>query len=113
VIKLCEIIARDPETEISLIMNTKIATLSPETPIQSILYHQEWVEYYSLPVVDQTSLFLGAIRLETIRSILVKSDNKIEELGQTAINALGELYQIGLSGLLKSATDFNSGLSKD
>lgn len=113
VIKLSEMIAKDPETEIRSIMNTKIATLPPETPIQSILYHQEWTEYYSLPVVDQTSLFLGAIRLETVRSILVKSDKKIGELNQTAINALGELYQIGLSGIFKSATDFNSGLSKD
>lgn len=113
VIKLSELIAKNPENEIRLIMNTKITTIPPETPIQSILYHQEWAEYYSLPVVDQKSLFLGAIRLETIRSILVKSDKKIEDLSQTAINALGELYQIGLSGLLKSATDLKSGLTND
>ena len=113
VINLSDLITEDPENEIRLIMNTKIITIPPETPVQSILNHQEWMDYYSLPVVDKTSVFLGAIRLETIRSILVKSDKRMEDLGQTAINALGELYQIGLAGLLKSATDLKSGSSKD
>jgi magnesium transporter len=113
IVNLSELITNDPEKEISQIMNTRIPTISPETPIQSILHHQEWADYYALPVVDRTSLFLGAIRLETIRSILVKSDKKFEELSQTAINALGELYQIGLSGLIKSATDLPSGQTKE
>ena len=94
-------------------MNNKIITIPPETPVQSVLSHQEWTDYYALPVVDQTSVFLGAIRLETIRSILVDSDKRKEELGQTAISALGELYQIGLAGLLKSATDLRSASSKE
>lgn len=113
VINLSELIAKAPENEIKSIVKTKVITIPPETPIQSILYHQEWAEYYALPVVDHTSLFLGAIRLETIRSILVKSEKRMENLSQTAINALGELYQIGLSGLLKSATDLKSGQSND
>jgi magnesium transporter len=112
VINLSDLISMDSENEIRSIMNTKILTIPPETPIQSILYHQEWTDYYAMPVVDQTSLFLGAISLETIRSILAKSHNKMENLSQTTIDALGELYQIGLGGLLKSATDLKSGASK-
>jgi magnesium transporter len=109
VVNLSEMITNNPEKEIRHIMNPSIPAISPETPIQSILHHYEWAEYYALPVVDRTSLFLGAIRLETIRSILVKSDKKFDEQSQTAINALGELYQIGLSGLIKSATDLKTG----
>ena len=112
VINLSDLITEDHEKEIGSIMNTRIITISPETPIQSILYHQEWADYYSLPVVDQTLLFLGVIRLENIRTILVKSDSRMEEINQSAINALGELYQIGLAGLLKSATELKSGPSK-
>ncbi len=113
VISLSDLIAADPGNEIRLIMNSKIITIPPETPVQSILNHQEWMDYYALPVVDKTSVFLGSIRLETIRSILVDSDKRKENLGQTAISALGELYQIGLAGLLKSATDIKSASSKD
>jgi len=113
VISLSDLIAADPGNEIRLIMNSKIITIPPETPVQSILNHQEWRDYYALPVVDKTSVFLGSIRLETIRSILVDSDKRKEDLGQTAISALGELYQIGLAGLLKSATDIKSASSKD
>ena len=113
VINLSDLISEDPENEIRLIMNDKIITIPPETPVQSVLSHQEWTDYYALPVVDQTSVFLGAIRLETIRSILVDSDKRKDELGQTAISALGELYQIGLAGLLKSATDLRSASSKE
>ena len=61
-----------------------------------------------MPVVDNTSLFLGVIKLETIRSILAPSEKRREGLGDDAISALGELYQIGLAGLLKSATDLGS-----
>jgi magnesium transporter len=113
VINLSDLITGDPENEIRSIMNNKIITIPPETPVQSILSHQEWLDYYALPVVDQTSVFLGAIRLETIRSILVDSEKRKEGLSQTAISALGELYQIGLAGLLKSATDIKSGPSKE
>ena len=113
VINLSDLIAEDPQNEIRLIMNNEIITIPPETPIQSILNHQEWTDYYALPVVDQTSVFLGVIRLETIRSILVNTDIRKEDPGKTAISALGELYQIGLAGLLKSATDLKSGQSKE
>ena len=112
-IHISDLIAGNPENEIRLMMNHKIITIPPETPVQSILNHQEWKDYYALPVVDKTSVFLGAIRLETIRSILVDSDKRKEDLGQTAISALGELYQIGLAGLLKSATDIKSASSKE
>ena len=105
VMSLSDLITGDPGMEIKSMMNTKITSLSPETPIQSVLSHQEWQDFYALPVVDNTSLFLGAISLETIRSIVVRSGNKGEDIGQLTISALGELYRLGLAGLIRSATD--------
>lgn len=105
VMSLSDLIAGDPGKNIKSIMITKITTLSPETPIQSVLTHQEWQDLYALPVVDKTSMFLGAIRLETIRTILFQSGSRGEEMGQLTISALGELYRLGLAGLIKSATD--------
>lgn len=108
VLAVSDLITGSSSAGIKSIMSTKISTLSPETPVQSILTHKEWENYYALPIVDNASVFLGAIKLETIRSIVVQAGNKGEETGQEAVFALGELYRIGLNGLLRSAADFQS-----
>jgi Mg/Co/Ni transporter MgtE len=108
VISVSDLITENSQNEISSIMNTRIITLSPDTPIHSIVNHKEWKDFYALPVVDNTSLFLGVIKLETIRAILAPNEIRREGLGDDAISALGELYQIGLAGLLKSASDLGS-----
>jgi Mg/Co/Ni transporter MgtE len=108
VINLSDLISEDPKKEISSIMDTKINALPPETPIQSLLNHQDWKDLYALPVVDNASMFLGIIKLETIRSILTPSEERKERLSEDTVSALGELYQLGLAGLLKSATDLRS-----
>lgn len=105
VISLSDLISGEPEGEIRSLMHTMFTSLSPETPIQSVLNHQEWQNFYSLPVVDHASWFLGTISLETIRAILAQSTNEGEEMGQGVVRALGELYRIGLTGLLRSATE--------
>lgn len=105
VLPLSALITEDPGKKIKSLTNTIITTLSPETPIQMVLSHPEWQNFYALPVVDRTSLFLGIVRLEEIRSILIQSGDKVKEAGQLTINALGELYRLGLAGLIKSATD--------
>ena len=108
VISLSELIQGEPGREIKSMIVTNLTTLSPETPIESVLNRPEWEEFYALPVADHASMFLGAIRLETIRSVLVRSVSKGEEMGQLAITALGELYRLGLAGLLRSAAEIET-----
>jgi len=104
-ISLSALIAAGPHKEIRSMMRTDFHSLSPDTPIQAVLNHEDWKNFYALPVVDQASVFLGVIRLETIRYILVHSINGKEETGQLTIHALGELYRLGLAGLLRSAAE--------
>lgn len=111
-ISLSDLITGEPGAEIRSVMRTSVPTLSPETPIHSVLNHQEWQNFYILPVVDHTSFFMGAIRLETVRSIQATSGNRGEEMGQLTISALGDLYRIGLAGLLRSATNLAEPPSK-
>lgn len=112
VISISDLITGEQGAEIRSMMVTKLTTLSPDTPIDSVLSHQEWQDFYALPVVDHASLFLGTISLETIRALLAESGSKGEEMDQMAISALGELYRLGLAGLIRSATDIES-LSKE
>lgn len=108
VVSLSDLITGKPGHEIKSIMKTRLTTLSPETPIQSLINHPKWLEFYALPVVDPRSVFLGAISLETIRSMLYQPGTRGEEMGQLAISALGELYRLGLAGLLRSAIEVDS-----
>ncbi len=104
-ISLSALIVADKGQEIRSMMRTDLNTLSPETPLQAVLTNQDWKKFYTLPVVDKDSLLLGVIKLETIRSILLHSGSRAEETGQLTINALGELYRLGLAGLLRTAAD--------
>jgi hypothetical protein len=61
-----------------------------------------------MPVVNSTQDFIGVIRLATVRDIKFKSDKISEDHSKETIGALGDLYHIGLAGLLRVATDFKS-----
>lgn len=112
VIALSDIITGDPDGEIKSIMNTKYTTLSPETPIQSVVSHHGWQSLYALPVVDYSSIFLGVISLESIRSVLASSGTEPEDMSRMTVNALGELYRLGLSGLVRSVTELRNSRGK-
>lgn len=105
-VRISDLFSKDPHTEITKIMNKNFPTIPPETPFQSLLNHDDWMKLYTLPVVDKNGVFQGVIRLETIRKVTLKPDKKIDKQTLTTINALGELFQIGLGALLRSATDF-------
>lgn len=108
VIKLSKLITELPKKEIRSIMETSLDTIAPETPIQSVLNHPGWQNQYLMPVVDKSQIFLGAINLATVRKIKIKSDKILKDHSKDAIGALGDLYHIGLAGLLRVATDLKS-----
>lgn len=107
-IKLSKLITELPKKEIRSIMETNIGTIAPETPIQSVLNHPGWQDRYVMPVVDISQVFLGVINLATVRKIKINSDSILKDHSKDTIGALGDLYQIGIAGLLKVATDFKS-----
>lgn len=105
VLSLSEILTGKPGALIKSVMSKVTTALSPETPIQSVISHHEWNDFFALPVVDQSSLFLGVIRLETIRTVQLQEGNRVEDMGKETIGALGDLYRLGIAGLLRSATE--------
>jgi magnesium transporter len=62
--------------------------------------HPGWIEHGSLPVVDAGRVYLGAVRQERLRSLLLGSARERRTRGGVeAVIALGELYWLGLTGL--------------
>lgn len=105
VINMRELMLARPGDQLSAVMHTKVARLSAGLNFEAILNHPGWQEYHALPVVEEGDILLGAIRYETLRRI--ERESKKSRFPRQAIiasNALGELYQIGLSGLIRSAT---------
>jgi hypothetical protein len=67
----------------------------------AILAHPGWRRFHALPVVDRDAVLLGAIRYQTFRGLEdAARDQSRRADAVTTVFALGELYWLGLSGLL-------------
>ena len=103
IIKLEDLLVADKDDKISSIMKKDVPILFADTLIEAVLLHPGWLEYYALPVVDRAEILVGTVKLETIRQITINSDQKNKKQAMQAGSALGELFRIGLTGLVRSA----------
>jgi magnesium transporter len=103
-VRIHEMLHLDPDTLISTIIHTDIWKLSAHSDRQAILMNPGWREFHTLPVTDKEGIFLGVIDYQTIRRLeqdTIKPLHRNPQKETTA--AMGELFWIGLSGLLKGA----------
>ncbi len=107
IVTLENLIAAEPKELISDIIDTEIPHLFAEVEIQKILDHPGWVDYNALPVTDRSGVFLGALDQGSVRKVDTDKKRKMPRHAVLASNALGELYRIGLSGLIYSTAERN------
>lgn len=105
VVKIEELIAAEPKELTANIMDTEIPRLFAEVEIQKILNHPGWADYHTLPVTDRSGVFLGALEQGMIRKVDTDKKRKMPRHAILASNALGELYRIGLSGIIYSTAE--------
>jgi Mg/Co/Ni transporter MgtE len=112
IVDLHQLIRGNTKDELRTIIDTNIPKLFPQINVKSISDHKGWQEYYALPVTDGDDLFLGVITLELIRNFIeAKSKKELRQFSATG-SALGELYRIGLSGLIRSAAEITTKTEK-
>jgi len=102
IVKLEDLVIADPKEKIISLVRKDIPRLYSEVEIGKIADHPGWEEYNALPVVDREDIFLGALFYSVVKK---SGKDKIRGIPRHAImasNALGELYRIGLSGLIYS-----------
>ena len=105
VMNMRELLLLDPEEKILAVMKSSVTQLAAHLDFQEILNHPGWQDYHVLPVVDATGIFTGVIRYKTLKRIERESRKNVPpRLEIAAGNALGDLFRIGFSGLLRSAT---------
>jgi predicted transcriptional regulator len=104
VLTMRELLQSESEKMLSEVMNTDISSLPIQLSYRSILIHPGWQDYHALPVIDQDGILVGAIGYRTLKALQKKSlqDQQPGHLSKASL-ALGELYWLALSGLLKAS----------
>ncbi len=91
------------------VMDSHPVRISDHAKREDILAHPGWTEQHLLPVVDRAGHLQGVLPYKVIR--VLEEEGMGEEPGGEAVAsagaALGELYGVGLKGLIKG---FGSGL---
>jgi len=101
-VKLKELLMADRDITLEELMITDIPRFLPETPIKNVLDHPAWYEYRYIPVIDQSEKLLGALPYRMTKETTYKASGQTtKEILETG-SALGELYLVGLTGLLQS-----------
>lgn len=104
IVRLKELLVAEQTDTLKNLMITSVPKLFSGTPIKSIINHPAWLEYRYIPVIDNSEKLLGTIAYSTVIRLNPKSDKPpTNELMETG-SALGDLYLIGLTGLLKSVS---------
>jgi len=105
-IELKELIKTDESKPIREVMNPNPPKILADMNINTLL--EGWggwdKSFPFLPVVDLHGIFLGVITWETLTNIN-KMEKTMDRHAQQASMALGDLYQIGFSSLIRSASE--------
>ena len=107
VISLKELLFANSQSLLSELMHIEVLAINANMNYRRILSHPGWQKSHLLPVVDENNILLGVIHHKTLRNMDFneKTNTQAMQISNTS-NALGELYKIGLSGLIKTATTF-------
>lgn len=102
IVRLEKLLLADHSSPITSIMTTAIPKFYADMPLIGIVNHPAWYEYNSIPIVDGSERLLGALPYSRTQELKGKKEGQLtKDLLETS-TALGELYRIGLTGVLQS-----------
>ncbi|AWX45820.1 hypothetical protein HME9304_02850 [Flagellimonas maritima] len=103
VVRLKQLLLADKNSKLEELNIRPTPNFFTDTPIKKIFNHNAWYENRHVPVINRSKKLLGTLSYKAIMNIRSKdTDNSTRGILQTG-SALGELYLIGLTGLLQSA----------
>lgn len=98
-LNLRELLLARPSERIERIMTRQTLCLRAMDDQLAVIAHPGWQRVHSLPVVDERGTYLGAVRYATLRRLEAEL-LRARDAGGPTVNALGELFWAGMSGLL-------------
>lgn len=102
VLDLAELMQADPDAPLRTLIGPGVTWLAADAPLESVFAHPGWRTLDALPVVDRDGRFLGALRHRRMREL--QEQRSAPDDGDRAVRAvmaLGEIYWLGLCGLLQ------------
>lgn len=102
VVEVAGLFAADPQAPVSSVTRPTIDWVRVEMPLEAVEAHPGWQQYDVLPVVDAHQRLVGLIRHRRLRQL--DRDGAVsrhDDHGVRTLVALGEVYWLGLSGLLQ------------
>lgn len=100
VASLRDLVSAPLDANLRSIMKRPVQTLSARAGKSATLEHPGWRRYPVLPVVDEAGRLVGVFRYETFRRLQERPDTDEASPLNVAL-ALGELFWLGASGLLR------------
>ena len=101
VIDMAELFQAD-DGAVRAIVATRVTWLAPATPLSAIAVHPAWRDYDALPVAGDDRRFLGILRHRRVRQLVAQAPaTTADDRAVRAVVALGEVYWLGLCGLLQ------------
>lgn len=114
IIDMRELLAANPKDPLGEVIHTEVERISAEATARAILDHPGWQRFHDLPVVDRADTFLGVIHYAILRRITGESERQhLSRQAMIAGSALGDLYRIGLSALVRGAADLRTTRDED
>jgi Mg/Co/Ni transporter MgtE len=83
------------------ILRTDVICLAAGMPLAVVFTHSGWAQLDALPVVGPGRRFLGVLRHRRMRQLLERDRPAAVQPGVRTMMALGEIYWLGLCGLLQ------------
>jgi magnesium transporter len=101
VLDLAELMQAEDGPVRAVVKTTPVA-LPAAMPIKAVLAHGAWRDFDALPVVGDDRRFLGAVRHRRMRQLVERDKAAVaDDRGMRTVFALGEVYWLGLCGLLQ------------
>lgn len=104
VVNLRELFIAPKNVLLSSITRRSVARINASARRNAIVMHPRWRELHTLPVVDDSGRFLGAIRYRTLRRLEVESANESRRKHPLTVAAgLANIYALGVHSVLSTA----------
>lgn len=102
IVRLRDLLSARRDEPLTTVMSRDVSRVSATAPRAAVLNHPGWRHLHTLPVVDAANVLIGAVAHGTVRAIFeedaLRRPSRADAV--TTAFALGELYWVGLSGVL-------------
>jgi Mg/Co/Ni transporter MgtE len=102
VVGLSELLRTSRRTAIRAAMRQEVERLQVWMLTAAVRAHAAWGSFHALPVVDEKDRLVGVLRYRTLKRLEREVDTRSAPPASVATAAMGELFQLGLAGLVES-----------